>query len=223
MNETELKVLWQSTSKQLEDNLIVNRQATRDITRLQVQGFLSSMKPIKIFTLVAGILWVIALGSLLGYLIANYNGEVSLFFLFSAGLQVILTAIAAVVYIYQINLIHNIDFSEPVIAIQEKLSRLKISTLNATRILFLQLPLWTTFYWNKAMFTPENLFWWILQGVVTICFTCLAIWLFFNIRYENNHKKWFQWIFRGKEWQPIMQSVELLNQIEDCKTSASIK
>ena len=90
----------------------------------------------------------------------------------------------------------------------------KISTLNVTRILFLQLPVWTTFYWNEKMFAIENLFLWIIQGAVTLSLTYLAVWLFFNIKYENRNKKWFQLIFRGKEWQPILQSMELLNKIE---------
>ena len=41
-----------------------------------------------------------------------------------------------------------------------------------------------------------------------------VFWRFFNIKYENRNKKWFQLIFRGKEWQPILQSMDLLNQIE---------
>ncbi|HNW53025.1 MAG TPA: hypothetical protein PKN21_02090 [Bacteroidales bacterium] len=172
------------------------------------------MKPTKVFTLVVGIIWVMALGSLLGNLMINHLGEVSLFFLLSATIQVLLTAIAIGVYVYQINLINKIDFSEPVLAIQEKVSTLKISTLHVTRLLFLQLPVWTTFYWNEKMFAAENWMLWILQGIVTLSFIYAAYWLFFNIKYENRNKKWFQLIFRGKEWQPILQSMELLNQIE---------
>jgi hypothetical protein len=112
-------------------------------------------------------------------------------------------------------LINSIDFSEPVLTIQEKISKLKISTLNVTRLLFLQLPLWTTFYWNAKMFVAENWMLWIMQGMVTLSFALVALWLFFNIKYENRNKKWFQWIFRGKEWQPILQSMELLNQIDN--------
>lgn len=214
MNENELKLLWQSANEKLEGSLKVNRKNTEEITRLKVQNFLSSMKPIKIFTLIVGLLWVVVLGIVLTNLVVSAYDKVSLFFLCSAAIQVLLTGIAVAVYIYQIDLISKIDFSEPVITIQEKLSKLKISTLNVTRILFLQLPVWTTFYWNEKMFAIENLFLWIIQGTITLLLTYLAVWLFFNIKYENRNKKWFQWIFRGKEWQPILQSMELLNKIE---------
>jgi hypothetical protein len=65
------------------------------------------------------------------------------------------------------------------------------------------------------MFASGNLFLWLLQGITTLSFTWLAIWLFFNIRYENKNKKWFQWLFKGREWQPILLSLELLNQIQE--------
>ncbi len=214
MNENELKLLWQTANEKLDGSLKVNKKNTEDITRLKAQNFLSSMKPIKIFTLIVGILWVTVLGIVLVNLFVNAYDKVSLFFLYSATIQVLLTAISVTVYIYQLVLINKIDFSEPILTIQENLSKLKVSTLNVTRILFLQLPVWTTFYWNEKMFAAENLFLWILQGIITFSLTYLAVWLFFNIKYENRNKKWFQWIFRGKEWQPILQSMELLNQIE---------
>ncbi|MEY3239355.1 MAG: hypothetical protein RIR11_793 [Bacteroidota bacterium] len=214
MNENELKLLWQSAHEKLEDNLLVNRKNTEDITRLKAKNFLSSMKPIKIFTLIVGILWVAILGPVVVQLFIHAYDQVSLYFLYAAATQVVLTAIAVVVYIYQLDLIYKIDFSEPVLNIQEKLSKLKVSTLNVTRILFLQLPVWTIFYWNDSMFENGNLFLWIIQIIITLAMSCLAIWLFFHIKFENRDQKWFKLIFSGKEWQPMLQSMELLSQIE---------
>lgn len=214
MNEQELKLLWHSTNEKLESSLRVNKNNTDEITRLKAQNVLASMKPTKLFTFIVGIIWVIGLGSILGNLIVNHSGDVSIFFLVSAIIQVLLTAITIGIYVYQIDLINKIDFSEPVLTIQEKVSKLKISTLNVTRLLFLQLPVWTTFYWNERMFLAENWLLWMLQGIVTLSFVYVALWLFFNIKYENRNKKWFKLIFRGKEWEPVLQSMELLNQIE---------
>ena len=214
MNETELKLLWQATNEKVERSLRVNQKNADEITRLKAKDLLSSMKPTKVFALAVGIIWVMALGIILGKLIFNHLGEISIFFLLSATIQVLLTVVAIGVYVYQINLINKVDFSEPVLAIQEKVSRLKISTLNVSRLLFLQLPVWTTFYWNEKMFVTENWMLWILQGIITLSLTYVAFWLFFNIKYENRNKKWFLLIFRGKEWQPILQSMELLSQIE---------
>lgn len=91
------------------------------------------------------------------------------------------------------------------------------STLWVTRILFLQLPVWTTFWWNETMLTDWGILQWTVTLFFTLSFALIAIWLFFNIKYEHRKKKWFQLIFRGKEWTPLMKSMELLEQIEEYK------
>lgn len=217
MNELELKKLWQATNDKLDASMVINKKNTEDITRVKVHGILGSMKPIKIFTLLVGILWVgigvIALSSI--YL--NSFSEANKFFLFSASIQVGLTSIALFVYLYQLITIYQVDITDPIIRTQDKLSSLKISTLWVTRILFLQLPVWTTFWWNETMLTDWGILQWVVTLFFTILFTLIAIWLFLNIKYEKRNKKWFQLIFSGKEWTPLMKSMELLEQVEEYK------
>jgi hypothetical protein len=62
------------------------------------------------------------------------------------------------------------------------------------------------------MLEKGNIVFYIIQSVVTLLFAYAAVWLFFNIKYENRHKKWFRMIFNGKEWSPLMRSMELLRQ-----------
>lgn len=56
-----------------------------------------------------------------------------------------------------------------------------------------------------------------LQVIIAALFTYPAIWLFFNIKYGNKDKKWFRLIFSGKEWDPVIKSMELLDQISEYK------
>ena len=214
MNENELKFLWQSANEKLEDSLTINKKNAEEITKLKVQNVLTTMRPKKKSLIALGIIWVLGLISVMSSLIINHLQEVSLFFLFSIAILILLNVFAIAVYVYQIDLINKVDFGEPVLAIQEKISKLKMSTLNVAKILFLQLPIWTIFYWNEKMFLSENWLFIILKVIVTLSFIYTSLWLFFNIKYENRNKKWFQLIFRGKEWEPILQSMEFLNQIE---------
>jgi len=215
INEIELKKIWQTTNEKLAESIALNKENSVDITKLKVHNFLSSMKPIKIFTLLIGVMWVgigvIALGSIYIYAFSEANK----FFLFSATVQVLLTAMAMIIYIYQLITIYQVDITEPILKTQNKLATLKISTLWVTRILFLQLPVWTTFWWNSSMLENGNWLLWIIQGGVTISFACGAVWLFFNIKYENKDKKWFRLIFNGNEWTPLMKAMELSEQLEE--------
>jgi hypothetical protein len=213
MNELDLKMLWQQSQQKIEALVQVNRKAEEDITRLKVNSLLGTMKPVKIFAIVAGLLWVMVVGGFIADRFINHFSATSPFLLFAGSVQVILTAVAVGMYIYQLYLIRTIDFAEPVLVIQERLSTLITSTLNVTRILFLQMPLWNMFFWNNGMFKQANWAWWILNIVLIICFTILAIWLFVNIRIENKDKRWFKWLFNGPEWKPVMESMEMLKQI----------
>ncbi|HLV46604.1 hypothetical protein H1R16_02235 [Marnyiella aurantia] len=218
MNELELKKLWQTTNEKLEESFVINSKNTEDITRITVHNFLGSMKPIKIFTLLVGIIWVGLGAIILSHIYFYAFSEANKFFLFSATIQILLTAIALWIYLYQLITIYQVDITDPILKTQKKLAGLKISTLWVTRILFLQLPVWTTFWWHETMLTDWNLLQWAMTVIATVLFTYVAIWLFFNIKYENRNKKWFKLIFNGKEWTPLMKSIELLEQVEEYKT-----
>jgi hypothetical protein len=215
MENIEIINIWKSYDKKLDENLLLNRRNAEDLTKIKVKSYLTSMRPMKIFTLFIGLLWV-GLGSVVvAHLFIFAFTAMSKFFLISASIQLLLTAIALVLYIYQLILIHEVHIDEPILETQEKLARLRSSTLWVTRILFLQLPVWTTFYLTESLFSHGNIIFYIVQSIVTFSFTYIAFWLFVNINYKNKDKKWFRLIFDGKEWNPVMKSIELLNQIND--------
>jgi uncharacterized membrane protein len=188
MQEHQIKELWQASNAKLEQKLV---------------------------TLLIGILWVGFGGVLLVNLFVHAFDKTSPFFLFSAALQLLITAIALIIYSYQTVLIYQADISDTIIATQKKLTHLKSSSIWLARLLFLQLPLWTIFYWNKTMLQNGNIILWIVQIIVTISFTVVGVWLFFNINYKNKDKKWFQLLFSGKEWKPIIKAMELNKELAD--------
>ncbi len=215
MNQTEILNIWKAYDKKLDETLLLNKVLTTEVIKLKTKSLLSSMKPIKVFTIFIGLLWVFVVGTIVGNLFLYAYSSVTLFFLISAGIQILLTSIALVIYLYQLHLIQQVDITEPLVKTQKRLTSLKSSTLWVSRILFLQLPLWTTFYLSESMFRSGNMFYILINGTVTILFTFLAVWLFINIRFENRDKKWFKLIFEGKEWTPVMKAMELNHQIEN--------
>ncbi len=209
MNELEIKNLWQLKTEQLEKKFAITEQYIADATKVRAKGIITSMQPVKIFTVIIGILWVLFVDTVL---VVAWN-EANPFFLFSAMIQVITIKLAIGMYLYQLVLISQVDITEPVLASQQRLAKLKISTLWSTRILVLQLPTWTTFYLRTGMFSMGNIPVLFIQVAITMLFTWFAIWLFVNIRFENRDKKWFRLLFSGKSWTPIMKSMDLLKQI----------
>lgn len=213
MENTDIINLWKSYDKKLEENLVLNKKNATDITQLKVQSLLKSMRPIKLFIIITGIIWVI----FVDVLIINFFHIASPFLLISAVIHVLLTKLAIGIYLYQVILIYQVDISEPVLATQNKLASLKSSTLWVARLSFLQLPIWTIFYWNKSMLENGNFWLYAIQFIVTVSFVITSVWLFFNINYENRNKKWFQLIISGIEWNPVIKSMELYREVEEFK------
>ena len=211
MEELEIKNLWTTYDKRLNENLVFNRKNAEQITHLKIQSVLSSMKPVKFTGIILGILWVWFLGNLISK--AIYTA--SYFFLVSAGLQVLVSILAIGIYVYQVFLINNIDITGSVLITQEKLAKLRASTLLIVRLILLVMPVFTTFYLTSDMFIKENTLLWVVQSAVTMSFTFTGIWLFIHINYENRDKKWFKLLFSGREWNPIIKSSELLAQIKE--------
>src|SRR5665647_3626178 len=112
MEDTEIINLWKSYDKKLEENLQFNKKNAEDITKIKVQSFLSSMKPMKIFIVLFSLVWV----CFVDILIFNIFTVASPFFLVSAAIHVLLTKLAIGIYLYQIILIYQVDISEPVLA-----------------------------------------------------------------------------------------------------------
>jgi len=213
MEENQLLALWESYDRKLSQNLVLNRQNAEDITKFKVKSLLSGMQPIKIFAILVGIIWV----GFLDLIVINVWAYASPMFLISIGFHILLTKLSIGVYLYQLVLINLVDINEPILSTQEKIAKLKSSTIWITRLLFLQLPAWTVFYWTKDLFQNLHVFQISIMVGVALGMAYLGIWLFKNIRFENRDKKWFKFLLSGKEWDPMMKSADLLQQIEEAK------
>lgn len=214
MDQSEIINLWKAYDRKLEASLMLNKSNAIEITRLKTKSLLSSMTPLKIFTIIVGMLWVGIGGTIVVNLFVHAYASVSPFFLYSAAFQLLLTAIGIGIYLYQLVLIHQMDITDTLIKTQKRLTHLKSSTLWVARILLLQLPAWTTFYWSMDLIKSGHLPYIFLNSVVTLLAIAVSLWLFINIRYENREKKWFKLIFEGKEWTPVIKAIELHKEIE---------
>ncbi len=103
MNDTDLKYLWKTGNEQIAIGQTSDKTNLDNLIKRNISHFLSSMKPIKIFTLLVGILWVFGIGYVLIKLTINVYELVSPYFLYSAYFQLMLTAAALVLYIFQLS------------------------------------------------------------------------------------------------------------------------
>src|SRR5690242_3082438 len=123
MEEMELKSLWQAYDKKLERSLALNLQLVREMQTQKAKSVIRSMTGIKVFTLVAGILWVL----ILGFLVVNSLRFERIFFVVSAGMIMMFNMVAIAVYIRHLVLMSQINNSESVVQTQKQLAELQAS------------------------------------------------------------------------------------------------
>lgn len=220
MNDIELKDLLQSYNQQLEQSKILNMQSwvlnLKCFEALQQQKAKSKLKSLVNFKLIAvclGVLWIL----FLGYIFFHSLKMSNIFFLVSCGAIMIVTAIAIIVYLYHIVLLKKIDTSENVVKTQETIAHLQLSTVNITRILFLQSPFYCTFWWSIPMITNSPISFWLISFPIALLFTFASLWLYKNISIKNTHKKWFKILFNSPEWNWLVKASNFLEEINSFK------
>jgi hypothetical protein len=218
MEDTKLEEIWKAYSRSVADAKVLNMQSwavnIKTFEYLQMHNAKSKLKSLgnfKKWAVLLGILWVLLLGTLV------YGNDFrNMYFSISVMMIMIFTIIAIAVYIKHIVLINQINLSESIIEVQEKLAELQASTINIVRILWLQMPFYTTFFWSSQWITRDIKFW-LISFPVTLLFIALTIWLYMNISYRNVDKRWFRILFGGIEWAPVIKAINYLKEIEDFK------
>ncbi len=218
MDDIELKNMWKACDPKMEEAKILNLQSwavnSKTFEYLQthkVQSILKSLSTFKKWTVALGILWVLFLG-----ILVYGNHFENLHFSISVIIILLFTITAIIVYIKHIVLINQLNYSESILETQKKLTELQASTIKIVRILWLQMPFYTTFYWNTKWINSGIKFW-LIAFPITLFFTFLAIWLYRNISLKNADKKWFKILLGDKEWTSLIKAKRYLEEIEEFK------
>jgi len=220
MDDVELGELWKQYNQKIERADILNLQSW--VLHLQTFEYLQTEKVRSRLNAVSRWKkWMIALGLLwvffLVFLIVHSMAWSKVFFVVSLAAILGFNIYAIIVYIYHTVLISEIDNSESLIDVQEKTARLKASTLQATRILFLQAPFYATFTWNFQWMRESPGSFWLIAFPVALLLAIGAVWLYRNIHPRNSGKKWFKLLFSGREWTSVIKALDYLKEIDEYK------
>lgn len=217
MEDLELKQMWKALNQNIEEVKILNLQSRavniKTFEYLQTHkahSKLKSLSTLKKWAVALGVLWVYFLGLLL------YGNRLqNLYFSFSVSMLMFFSVAAIVFYIKHIVLITKINFSESVVDAQTKLTALQTSSITIIRLLWLQMPFYTTLFWSTKWLTSDYRFW-LISFPITMLFTFLSLGLYKNISLKNIDKKWFK-VLLGKEWTSISSAKQYLDDIEEFK------
>jgi hypothetical protein len=226
MQDNELNDILNAYNHKLEEARLLNLQSwvlnLQNYTCQQKQKANTKLNRLtlqKKIMVILGILY----GTALLFLAANTMTWQKIFFCISTAAIGIITLYGVIVYMKQLYWIRRFNNAESIVEAQEKLIRLKESTLSVTRILFLQSPFYCLFFVSPAMIagSPASFIFIVLP--IALLFTFAATWLYRNIDIKNAHQKWFRILFGTSEWTHLIQSKKLLDDIEEFKKEIVVK
>lgn len=220
MEDAELKKMWEQSSQQLEQARVLNLQSWavsaktfEYVQKHKAESKLNRLSAFKKWMIALGVLWSLFLVFLL---IGDWFKHI--YFSVSVAVLALFNIYAVYAYIKQVALIAQISYDDSIIETQEKLTSLQASTINVVRILFLQSPFYTTFYWNTEWMQTDIKFW-IITFPVFLLILAGSLWLYRNISFKNADKKWFRLLMGTREWRSIIDAKNYLEEIDEFKNS----
>lgn len=215
MEEIEFKNIWKAYDRMIEESKVLNLQSwvlnLSCFETLQTQKAKSKLKTLilpKIVGIILGIGWILFLGFILYYTLSQIIIAISL------GMIIILTIIAMVIYMQDIITITRINISDSIVETQNKIAFLQSSTINSIRILWLQLPFYSTCYISNNLAVTGGTQYWIIQITITLLFTWLSIYLFKNISLKGSNRNNF---LKGYGLNRVSKALEFIKEIEEFK------
>lgn len=218
MEDQDIINLWKLQDARLEHSLAISAHLLHQVKAQKTQITLRRLTAFKTRGVVAAVIYLILLGTVIGYAVGHYSAAAN-YFIVSMGAIFAINVKALADYIKHLVWINYIDYDGSVVAIQQRLTNLQLSIINHNRIMVLQLPFWSTFFLSSTWFpgnTPWQ--WGIIQLCVTGLLTWLAIWLYINQVPANSDKKWFKVLFNGSGGKAVVRAMQYYDEIEEFKS-----
>ncbi len=218
METAEIKSIWKKYDTMIEESKVLNLQSwalnLNCFETLQKQKATSKLKSLilpKIGGIVLGVIWILFVGFIFYHALSQIVMAVSL------GMIILLTLIAIVTYIQDITIISQVNYSESITDTQKKIASLQASIVNCIRVLWLQLPFYTTCYISNKLAMEGGIKFWIIQIPITVLFTWIAVFLYKNISLKNMNKKWVKGFINGSGFNQVSKAMEFMNEIDEFK------
>ena len=213
MEDLTLKDIWHSQDEKLDRTLKLNLFIIDSLQKQKVRSKLGALATFKLVVAILGIIWVVFLG-----LLIYGNRLQNMYFTISVGAIFVFNVIAVFVYLKHFIVLKKINYSESITHTQQKLARLQVSTINIARVLLLQTPFYSTWFWTQDQVMHSSKFW-LISFPVTMLFIAFTVWLYISISPGNMNKK--KWVTRfmniGMEYKSVTHARNFLTELEEFK------
>jgi len=211
MENIELQNIWKSYDQEIESMLSINKDIALNLSRQKLNKQMGRLYRPKWTAILIGVpytLFLIAITTIASiakaYLVAIGFGAISL-----------ITIILLLNYFYQLYLISQVRNNEEVLSTQQQLSKLRISSFKSLNLAVFQLPFWSICWMSVDALKESPFIYGGINLLVFILLTFIAYWLYQKLSYKHKESKIRDFFLSGSEWEPILKSSEILEQIKE--------
>lgn len=211
MHNIDLKNIWQSSDAKIDRLLAINKEIAIQMTRQKLNRQISRLFLPKWIMIFLGIPYLMLL---LSIATIAFFAKAYLVMIGFAAISLIMI-ILLLIYFHQLYLVNKVRHTNDVMTTQKQLSKLKLASYNSLNLAIFQLPFWSV-CWISLNALKESPF--IYGGVnllVFIILTYTAYWLYSKMHLKNKQSKIRDFFLSGREWEPLMKSSQLLEQIKE--------
>ena len=217
MLETDFIILWKEQYDQLNQSFQINQRILKEMLSKKASGAIEKLKVFKVFGVIITLFYLGLLGMLLLFAIRHYSPAVN-FFIVSMATIFFINLRGLIDYIQHLIWIARIDYDDAITVIQEKLLQLQFSLFRHNRIMFLQIPFWTTFYLSSEWFPKSvGIGFIIFQCLFTGSFCLLTVWLYRNCTIKNADKRWVKIFIKGTGGKSVQAALSFYAEMEQFK------
>ncbi len=210
MENIDIINMWKQYDEKLEKSLSLNHKLVTELQQQKAKNALKPARNYKLFAIFSGLIYA----ALVAFFLYHLSPFASIFLIISVAIHLFVILLAIGMYVNQVVLIAQIDRSENILQMQQKLASLRASSVKVIAICFLQMPVFATWNISFKMINETPLNFWLIQMPIVALFTFAGIWLYKNVDLKNMDKRWFKIMFCGTEWSSVLRSGKLLKEID---------
>jgi hypothetical protein len=212
MGTDEFQQIWKAYDVKLEKSLQLNLRLLQEVQSQKARSVLRSFIATRVIGIGIGMIYLALL------VIAFWYVRTQPVMAVSFGVFIVCTVIAIGEYMREIGVIRGISYGENIVDTQQKLAAIQGSIIRTLQISWVQLPFWSTFFVSNELLRKGGREFWMIQIIITLSLTILAVILYKNITIENaQKKKWVKGMIRGAGIKSLTRAMEFMQEIEDFK------
>lgn len=210
MENLELQKIWKSYDQKMERIIAVNKDIAIDITRQKLNRRIGQLNRPKWIAILIGLPYIFLLVIVMTIAFMAKAYFVALGF----GVIALLMMSLLIAYCYQLYLISQVRHAEDVLSTQRLLSKLKTSSFNCLRLAVFQLPFWSICWVSLDALASSPFIYGGINLLVFLILAYMSFYLYQKLSYNNKDSKIRDFFLSGNEWDPILKSTEILEQIK---------